>query len=278
VELSDVQRRAIAFVEENARGGPIDPSLRVTVHFHPDREHRGVAILDAMARDGVYRSQFETGTSNGGLTAHEGGARWRWESRMFGGAYDHAPSSDRPRYGALDFRARGFGASPRFGSAFFRLRAETLARTTFCHPDSVFDPTDFGTASRMALVELARERELDLLDDYVEAQVHGPLRIAEDVESLVLDPCYAGTDVEARARALGCVVEWHAGFRLAQERIAEVAEYRGHAIAELLRSLVRDGVVTARELGAAARAGTHDPQHVKKAWHGVARFGFCGAR
>jgi hypothetical protein len=41
-----------------------------------------------MARDGVYRSQFETRVSNGGLTAYPGGDRWRWESRIFGAAYD----------------------------------------------------------------------------------------------------------------------------------------------------------------------------------------------
>lgn len=298
VELSEAQRAAIAFVEGNARGGPIDPAWRVTVHFHPDRDHLGTPILDAIARDRVYRSQFETGTSNGGLTAHEGGARWTWEHRMFGGAYDDAPLDARPKYGGLDFRGTGYGASPRFGSAFFRLRAETIARTTFCHPDSVFEPVDFGTASRMALVELALRRtstvatavtsdatnelatatsdetkELDALDDYIEAHVHGPLRIEEDVEALVLDPCFASTDVERRVRRLGCAIEWHAGFRLARDRIGEVEAYRGTEVAALLHTLVRDGAVTAREIGELARSGAHDPQHVKKAWHGVARFG-----
>ena len=43
-------------------------------------------MLGSIAEEGYYRSQFETGTSNGGLTAHEGGDRWRWESRMFAGA------------------------------------------------------------------------------------------------------------------------------------------------------------------------------------------------
>ena len=61
----------------------VDPALRVTLNFHPDRVLRGKPILDALAEDGVYRSQFVTGTSNGGLTAYPGGARWRWESRIF---------------------------------------------------------------------------------------------------------------------------------------------------------------------------------------------------
>src|ERR1019366_10084080 len=96
------QERAIAHVAARSEGGPIDPILRVTLNFHPDRRVGEVPILEAMARDGLYRSQFETGTSNGGLTAHPGGDRWSWESGMFGTAYDDAPAEMRPRDGALN--------------------------------------------------------------------------------------------------------------------------------------------------------------------------------
>ncbi|MCA9611974.1 MAG: DUF3626 domain-containing protein [Sandaracinus sp.] len=272
MKLDESQTRALRSVAARSRGEAIDAAWRVTLSFHPDRLHEGEPILAALARDGVYRSQFETRTSNGGLTAFEGGDRWRWESRIFEGAYDEAPPESRPKYGALDFRGTGFGASPRFGSSFLRLRAEVAERTTFCFPDSVFEPEDFGVASAMGLVELARATTLDLLDDYVEAQVHGALRLAHDVEALVLDPCFSGTEVEALARRLPCAVEWHRGFRLPQAAIEGVAAYRGPEVAALLKTLARDGVVTAREIGEAARNG-HDPQLVKKAWHGVARFG-----
>ena len=67
-----------------ADGGPGDPAWRVTLHFHPDRLAGRAPILRRMADDGVYRSQFETGTSNGGLTAYPGGDRWLWESRRTG--------------------------------------------------------------------------------------------------------------------------------------------------------------------------------------------------
>src|SRR3954454_10366564 len=163
------------------------------MNFHPDRLAGDVPILEAMARDGSYRSQFETGTSNGGLTAHPGGDRWRWESRIFGRAYDDVPASDRPVYGSLNHRRRPGGGSPRFGSAHLRLTAGTLDRTTFCYPDSVFEPTAFGTRDRAGLVALADADGQDQLDDYVEAQVHGPVLVARDVEALVLDPCYRGT-------------------------------------------------------------------------------------
>jgi hypothetical protein len=269
--------RAIAHVEADASGGPVDPALRVTLHFHPDRLHLGVPILRAMRADGIYRSQFETRTSNGGLTAHVGGDRWRWESRIFGGAYDDAPPPERPKYGSLNVHARRAGGSPRFGSAHFRLRPAALARTTFCYPDSFFHPTHFGTAARMALIEVAAaDAGKDALDDYIEAQVHGLIVLARDVEALVLDPCFAGSDVERAARDLPCAVEWHDGFRLAVRELEAHPDYRGPATVALGRALADRGLLTARVVGEAARTGADDPERaraLKHLWHCIARLG-----
>ncbi len=267
------QERAIRHVASLSTGAPVDPALRVTLNFHPDRAARGRPILEALAGDGVYRSQFVTGTGNGGLTAHPGGDRWRWESRIFGGAYDRAPAHQRPVYGALDFRRRPFGGAPRFGSAHLRLTAATLDRATFCFPDSVFEPTAFGVAASMSLVELAERQDRDALDDYVEAQVHGPLLLARDVEALVLDPCYRGTEVEAAARRLPCPVDWHPGLRLTIEELARHPDYRGREFVDLGTEIAVDGCLDPRIIGDAARTGLHDPQALKKVWHCLARFG-----
>ncbi|MFJ4716008.1 DUF3626 domain-containing protein [Streptomyces sp. NPDC088785] len=267
------QERALRHVAGTASGPPVDPALRVTLNFHPDRVSRGRPILDAMAETGGYRSQFVTGTSNGGLTAHPGGDRWRWESRIFGRAYDTAPARDRPVYGALNFRRKPAGGAPRFGSAHFRLAAETLSRTTFCYPDSFHEPVDFGVADRMGLVELALADQQDDLDDYIEAQVHGPVRPALDVEALVLDPCYRGTAVEDAARRLGCAVEWHQGFRLTVGELRRHPGYRGQEHVDLGVRIAADGVLDPRVIGEAVRTGRHDPQALKKVWHYVARFG-----
>lgn len=272
-ELRPAQRRALRHVASLSSGGPVDPSLRVTVNFHPDRAAGGRTVLEALAEDGVYLPQFVTGTSNGGLTAHAGGDRWRWESRMFGGAYDDAPARHRPVYGALDFRRKPAGGAPRFGSAHLRLTAGTLARTTFCRPDSCLEPTAFGVAARMALVALAEADGADTLDDYVEAQVHGPVRLDRDVEALVLDPCYRGTQVEAAARHLPCPVEWHPGFRLTVGELRRHPGYRGPEYVELGAAVARDGLLDPRIIGDAVRTGRHDPQDLKKVWHCLARFG-----
>jgi hypothetical protein len=168
---------AIAHVASLATGQPVDPSWRVTLHFHPDRLVAGVPILDLMARDGVYRSQFETGTSNGGL------------------------------------------------------------------------------------------------DDYIEAQVHGVLDLARDVEALVLGPCYRDTPVEAAACRLGCPVEWHGGFTLSSADLRRYPEYRGPEFVALGVALARDGRLDPRVIGDASRTGRYDEQALKRVWHYVARFG-----
>ncbi|WP_051717380.1 DUF3626 domain-containing protein [Streptomyces sp. NRRL F-5727] len=264
--LHDTALRALAHVEARSSGAPLDPALRVTLNFHPH-------FLDALADDGVYRSQFVTGTSNGGLTARPGGDRWRWESRIFGGAYDEAPAHERPVYGALDFRRRPYGAAPRFGSAHLRLTPEATARTSFCYPDSFLEPADFGVASRMGLVALAEADAADPLDDYVEAQVHGPVEIARDVEALVLDPSHRGTAVEAAARRLPCPVEWHAGFRLTVAELRRHPDFRGPEYVDLGARIAVDGLLDPRIVQDASLSGAYDPQDVKKVWHYLARFG-----
>jgi Protein of unknown function (DUF3626) len=265
--------RALRHVASLSRGSPVDPSLRLTVNFHPDRWAGSKLVMEALAADGVYLSQFVTGTSGGGLTAYPGGDRWRWESRMFGGAYDDADSHARPVYGTLNFRRKPVGGGPRFGSAHLRLTAAALARATFCYPDSHMEPTHFATAGRMSIIELALADRQDDLDDYIEAHVHGPVRLDRDVEALVLDPSYRDTAVEAAARHLPCTVEWHAGFRLSVTELRRHPDYRGLQYVDLGSRLAVDGHLTPRIIGDAARTGRYDPQALKRVWHYVARYG-----
>lgn len=271
------QARALRHVAEGSSGPPVDPRLRITLNFHPDRTATatGRPILDALAQDGTYHSQFVTGTSNGGLTARPGGDRWRWESRIFAGAYDDAPAPERPVYGALDFRRQVVGAAPRFGSSHFRLRGTTLARATFCYPDSAAEPTDFGVASGMNLIALAEadEDEQDALNDYIETQVHGGVVLARDVEALVLDGSYRGTPVETAARRLPCPVEWHPGYRLTVRELHRHAGYRGQEYADLGGLVAERGVIDPRVIGDAARTGRYELQDLKMVWHTLARFG-----
>ncbi|MGC1211915.1 MAG: DUF3626 domain-containing protein [Micromonospora sp.] len=205
---------------------------RLTLNFHPDRLLRdGRTVAAALAEEGVYRSQFETGISSGGLTAFPGGDRDRWEEVLFGGAYQRTgvSAADRPKYGGLNLLDHADGACPRFGSCHLRLRPEVLGRATFCFGDSHLGPRDLGTLDVFepvlaALLEataetgislgmagmdteallraLVRRREREsarpgaagrALDDYIEAQIHGELSLSRDVEALVVDPSFRDT-------------------------------------------------------------------------------------
>jgi hypothetical protein len=247
----------------------------VTLQFHPDWPHHGRMVIESMAADGHYRSQFATGISNGGLTAFPGGDRWRWESRLFAGRYDEGPASQRPVYGAWNRRGDPYGGAIRFGSAYVRLTPAAIDRSTFCFPDSVHEPVDIGDKTLLPhLCRMAEESGFDDLDDCVEAHVHGEVRFDRDVDALVLDPCFAGTDVERAAERLGCPVEFHPGFRASPD--AFDPGYRGADIVALARSLGDE--LTPDLVGDAARAGHHPPQSIKQVWHCLARFGRRGGR
>ena len=256
----------------------------IVLHFHPGWGFGEGTVIDAIAADGAYLSQWVTGSSNGGLTAHPGGDRARWESRLFEGRYDDGSADGRPVYGAWNRHDDPYGASPRFGSAYLRLRPDAVSRATFCWPDSVYEPTAFGRQDRLgelcALADCGRlDRSLlpgnaaglpleDPLNDYVEAHVHGGVLLARDVEAVVLDP----SDLEAHRRALDllpCPVEVHPGYRVDAAGIDPA--YRSEVPVELAERL--GGEVTPARLAAAQRSGEHDPQAVKWLWHCLARFG-----
>lgn len=100
------------------------------------------------------------------------------------------------------------------------------------------------------------------------------MHIGRDVEALILDPCYRGTDVESNAHLLGVAVEWHPGFSTTVDTIAQHADYRGPHIVEAAARISTDGVLTPRVIGVAAHTGRPDEQVLKRVWHCTARFGW----
>jgi Protein of unknown function (DUF3626) len=236
--VTSPNRAALAYVGARAWGPPAPPAA-VTINFHPDRVLAdGRSVAGALLQEGVYRSQFETRISSGGLTAHPGGDRDRWEERMFGGAYQAAGvrPEDRPRYGGLNVLEQLNGACPRFGSCHLRLRAPVRDRCTFSYGDSVFAPERLGTADAFGPVldgagaallarvgaQPAMGRELD---EYVEAQIHGVVRLDTDVDAVVIDPAFAGTPagdlLVAAAERHGFAAEWHPGTVLAVDAVPD---------------------------------------------------------
>jgi hypothetical protein len=271
---------------------------RVVVHFHPDRfAADGRTVMQSLLEHGIYRSQFETRISNGGLTAFPGGDRDQWEKRLFGGAY-HSGSlveSERPKYGALDFLGFDDGAAPRFGSCHFVLKPEVLSRCTFSFRDSYLQPDDLCTSDTFEgvvapLLEALEQNKFAhvslsmfvdslvsqrgsmsvpgrLLDDYIEAQIHGDILLARDVELLAADPSFNGVDagdhMTAAASRFGFPIRWSSGFRLSFDSVP--SDFRGQAmpiLAAYLRDVFHPSInpstecdaLTVALIGAAARA------------------------
>jgi hypothetical protein len=208
---------------------------RVALHFHPDRpDVQGQTVAQALLRDGLYRSQFETGLSNGGLSAHPGGRRDLCEQLLFGGAYHSsgATHAERPKYGSLSLLRHADGPSPRFGSCYFVLAAAVSERCTFTYLDSHEGATEQGTLGEfddvfaallrsvfcheiglgesgltvpslihrlrhdlsLPLSDVSRLPVVRNLNHYIEAQVHGDLALDQDVDALVADPSFRDTE------------------------------------------------------------------------------------
>src|SRR5699024_1914155 len=224
----------------------------------------GRRVLESLAADGVYRSPFATGISNGGLTAYPGGDRWRWESRLFAGRYDHSHPHERPVYGAWNRRGDPYGGAVRFGSAYLELRPEVLERTTFCFPDSAFAPTHHAGAELLPqLCALADASGLDHLAEAAEAHVHGGVQVDRAGTAPGLDPGVAGSHVGEAAAALGREVRYRPGFRLSTARLDP--SYRGRHYVHRAHELAP--VLTPGVIGDAARSGRYDLQALKRVWH-----------
>jgi Protein of unknown function (DUF3626) len=273
----------------------------ITVNFHPDRLLAdGVSVVEHLAADGEYYSQFRTGISNGLL----GGDRLRWEQRMFPGA------TGRPVYGALNLAGHPDGASPRFGSCHLVLSPAVSARATFSHGDSFTLPTVVGTAATfgaiwaalldqvaaggqalglaapsadawVAALGEARSGPGRALDDYVEAQIHGGLLLSRDVTAVVADASFRGTGFEPYLSRLGAPLSWSPSFRLPPEQFP--ADARGPSVPPLARFIAaryRAAHLDAYVIGRAARSVVRSPsswssfgtpaevlQLIKYLWH-----------
>jgi hypothetical protein len=291
----------------------------------PDAQHRTVA--ENLLADGLYRSQFETSLSNGSLTAFPGGLRDGWERKLFGGAYhaDGVTHAQRPKYGALDLLRHSDGASPRFGSCYFVLAPEVSARATFTYLDSHQDPPQKGTFEAFddvlaALLTEAFTRDFALgesslrpaqlieslnerlpqpygnpatraphrnLDHYIEAQVHGEVRLDEDVELLVVDPSFHDTATDETLRLVCAryqiLYARHPGFWLLPEEVPR--DFRGPTMPQWAERVAVTGQLDAAAIGEAARSLLREPakwvdqagsaglQQLKRLWHVLVRYG-----
>ena len=128
-----------------------------------------------------------------------------------------------------------------------------------------------------------------VLDTQIEAQVHGPIDLRQDVELFVADPAFATTDTGEVMRDISqrfqIPLRWHCGFRLP---VGEVSDhFRGPAMPRLAQRIAgSDGILDAAAIGAAETSFRRNPgtwndwdsradvlEHLKQLWHVLVHFG-----
>lgn len=286
--LTTAQQQALQAVRHH--GDPVRehspaPSS-IHVHFHPDWMVpdwivQGQPLLALLCQQGRYQSQFESGSSNGSYSPQPQGERWQWEDQRFAGVYNRAAPAERPVYGAVDLEPlghlshHGYGAAPRFGSAYLQLHSAASARSSFCDPDSYWQPRHVGLWQQMDWQQLQCLQLADPLDHYVEAQVHGGLLLARDVAAIWLDPCYTDSPIAQAVQNHGWALRFHPGYRLYAEHLAQARLYRGAEVAEVLADMLQQapGGLTPADLGKAQAGNRYPAALLKKAWHCIAHLG-----
>ena len=220
-----------------------------------------------------------------------------------------ATPADRPKYGSVEIMDYPDGPSPRFGSCYLLLRPDVSGRSTFTWGGSQEDlaPERTGTLDELetvmaALLDEVREGHGALgvpgltvaallahiahppdpdrdrstaplgraLDSFMEAQVHGTIRMARDVECIIADPCFRGKQVEQVLLAI-CAryrlpLHWHPGFTLPVADVPD--EFRGYPVRPLAARIAGRGLLDAATIGAAANTLQLEPA----AWKGWAEY------
>jgi len=180
----------------------------ILVHLNLDK------MMQYLETDTHYRNQFETATSGGLLKP---AVREKWERDLFGGNYDKARGVHRCKYGVLNAMNdyRGVVRCAQYGDSYLVLKNVRL-RCTFSPENSanlkaerlavldyyahVLD--EYKDAELKETIKVAKSTEAAILGDsekvgamkYKEAQLHGPVCFATDVERLVATVRHRGKD------------------------------------------------------------------------------------
>jgi len=290
---------------------------QIALHFHPDRIFStGKNVIDGMLQSGIYKNQFETNISAGSVSAFNGGNRDNWENEIFKGAYQFAKPSERPKYGSLNLTLTEDGPSPRFGSCYFLLKPEVKKRATFTYGDTYDSPKELGIIDSFELINAGLLKDLFLrgtalgekdtnvdnflrlvnrlllqttdlrtfrkssnnLDFYIEAQIHGDISLDRDIDSLIVDFSYWGTDIanqfETLCEKYDIELIWNSGLEL------EVSEFpnnfRGAKVPYYAKKYGDNGKLNAYLIGRASKKmnkNLDDLQMLKYLWHCIVRFG-----
>jgi hypothetical protein len=213
-----------------------------------------------------------------------------------------ASPAGRPKYGALAVMDHPDGPAPRFGSCYFLLRPNVSRRSTFTFGSShePHAPERTGTLEVIGPVMAPLLAQLEqgsgafgvgdltvaglldqltrglsksfldpqtrplgrALDSFIEAQIHGDIRLGQDVERLVADPAFRDHPVGEILATISTKFEiplsWHPGFALPAGKVPDV--FRGYPVRPLAERIAAGGVLDPANIGAMANSFALDPE------------------
>jgi hypothetical protein len=153
-------------------------------------------LFDYFTKDGVYKNCFEINPAVKNIN------RISAENNLFLKAYDECSGSERVKYGSLNlFNLRTPTCASYYGECFMILKENVKKRTSFCCGDSFDMQFQIGTIEYATVI--LNILDSNLLDNlikyynnekydqnsyinYVEIQIHGPIRFDKDVELIVV--------------------------------------------------------------------------------------------
>jgi hypothetical protein len=187
VKSFDALRKLLLYIRDTAP---------IIIHIKPENCLK-------LLNDTHYRNLFEIGRGSG--CCHQP-SRAGWETRMFDGIYDSATPHERVKYGVLNILNDPYGvkACISYGDCYLKLKLVRL-RTSFadcdssspntniasceyyCHVLHSFNDLELGAALDVALNN-QKYHNSSVIGTYKEIQIHGPVKLDEHVEALVVHP------------------------------------------------------------------------------------------
>lgn len=165
---------------------------RVTINIKHD------TILQFLTKEENIKNGFETGR----VYCGNNNARKTWETNLFNKEYDDANPIEKVKYGALNMfnEKNGVSACLGYGDVFFVLKKEVNNRISFVNGDSsgmMFHICTFKYPTALLvhlpdahlknfIMHVRNEKPSTTNYNYIEAQIHGPIRINTDIEKLVI--------------------------------------------------------------------------------------------
>ena len=179
----------------------IKKNIRIIIHVNLD------SCLQYLIKDDHYRNQFETNRSHGTLSSS---ARMVWENNLFNNIYHKdIDGGERVKYGTINITNDPLGVTKcyGYGDSYLILKDNVKTRCSFIMGDSCAMDIHLCTFKYFNSILLflkdealddvidvslgkATSRSSNSLHHYIEAQIHGPIKLSRDVELLVANSKY----------------------------------------------------------------------------------------